>query len=77
MGNLIDSQAAIDMCMRVEAKTGYDAACLIAQLPSERPEIIRCKDCYHYPNKYADCPMIGWARNENDFCSKAERRTDE
>lgn len=46
-------------------------------LPSAQPEIIRCKDCYHYPSEYADCPMIGWARNENDFCSKAERRTDE
>ena len=44
---------------------------------SEQPEIIRCKDCWHYPSEYADCPMIGWARNENDFCSKAERRTDE
>ena len=44
---------------------------------SAQPEIIRCKDCWHYPSEYADCPMIGWARNENDFCSKAERRTDE
>lgn len=43
-------------------------------LLSAEPEIIRCKDCYHYPSKYADCPMIGWARNENDFCSKAERK---
>ena len=49
----------------------------IKQLPSAQPEIIRCKDCWHYPSEYADCPMIGWARNENDFCSKAERRTDE
>ena len=46
-------------------------------LPSARPKIIQCKDCYHYPSKYADCPMIGWARNENDFCSKAERKDDE
>lgn len=43
----------------------------------QQSEIIQCKDCYHYPNEYADCPMIGWARNENDFCSKAERKTDE
>lgn len=40
-------------------------------------EIIRCKDCYHYPGEYADCPMIGWGRNGEDFCSKAERRQDD
>ena len=50
---------------------------VLTKLPSAQPEIIRCKDCWHYPSEYADCPMIGWARNENDFCSKAERRTDE
>ena len=42
------------------------------RIPSAQPEIIRCKDCCHYPSEYADCPMIGWARNENDFCSRAE-----
>ena len=46
----------------------------IDELPSAEPEVIRCKDCCHYPSEYADCPMIGWARNENDFCSWAERR---
>lgn len=50
---------------------------MIENAPTIEPEIIRCKDCYHYPNKYADCPMIGWARNENDFCSKAERKNDD
>lgn len=34
----ISRQAAIDQCMRVEAYTGYDAACLIVQLPSAQPE---------------------------------------
>ena len=38
--------------------------------------IVRCKDCYHYPNEYSDCPMIGWFRCEDDYCSRAERRTD-
>ena len=47
---------------------------MIEDLPSAQPEIIRCKDCRHYPSEHADCPMIGWARNENDFCSKAERK---
>ena len=49
----------------------------ILALPSAEPEVIRCKDCCHYPSEYADCPMIGWARNENDFCSKAERKDDD
>lgn len=40
-------------------------------------ELTRCKDCYHYPGEYTDCPMIGWARNGEDFCSKAERKEGE
>lgn len=50
------------------------SAVIQAHYNSAQPEIIRCKDCCHYPSEYADCPMIGWARNENDFCSKAERK---
>ena len=46
-------------------------------VPSAQPEVIRCKDCWHYPGEYSDCPMIGWARNENDYCSKAEGRHNE
>ena len=64
---------------RLQGK-GMTEEVLIADLealPSAQPEVIRCKDCYHYPSEYADCPMIGWARNENDFCSKAERKNDE
>ena len=49
----------------------------IKELPSAQPEIIHCKDCCHYPGEHTDCPLIGWGRNENDFCSWAERRTDE
>lgn len=58
----------IDNALYLEMKSRWSA--------SVQSEIIRCKDCYHYPNEYADCPMIGWARNEDDFCSKAESRTD-
>lgn len=35
----ISRQAAIDTCMRKDVRTGYDGACLIAQLPSAQPEI--------------------------------------
>ena len=56
----------------------------IKHLPSAQPEIIRCKDCVrHGFNKYGqNTPtycfyhMIdGW--QNDDFCSYAERRTDE
>ena len=53
------------------------------QLPSEQPEIIRCKDCKHYkfsyfyafgrPEKYCDWFGFGDFDYE-DFCSKAKRR---
>ena len=74
----ISRQDAIDALSIYGDKLTLDnVAERIYGLPSIQPEIIRCKDCWHYPSEYADCPMIGWARNENDFCSKAERRTDE
>lgn len=98
-------QAAIDICMRKDVHTGYDAACLIVQLPSAQPEdyaygfadgykqgekdaqpeIIRCKDCKHkrrykFPPKYDEkdyCSINERVVTADDFCSRAERRTDE
>lgn len=49
----------------------------IKDLPSAQPEIIRCKDCKHLfdDNK---CPLrTWWTHTEEDFCSYAERKTDE
>lgn len=55
-------------------------------LPSAEPEIIRCKDC-KYGDTFrefedAEMPMkcLGWhygGTYPDDFCSRAERRTDE
>lgn len=49
-------------------------------LPSAQPEIIRCKDCKHYNPMYTYreyyCPKGIEGVFENDFCSRAERRTD-
>ena len=54
----------------------------IEKLPSVQPEIIRCKDCkyyllgsdgIHFCFKHDDDVL--W--QDNDFCSKSERRTDE
>lgn len=56
----------------------------LEQIPSAQSEIIHCKDCKHY--EFADnrafgfpvrrCEWTGFEDiDENDFCSKAERRT--
>ena len=57
------------------------------QLPSAQPEIIRCKDCEWFRKEYGwNCieytvcgisPMHHPIRKEDDYCSRAERRTDE
>jgi len=61
----------------------------LKKLPSAQPDIIRCKDCKHFTR---DIPCVeghyngcdAWTDNgneimvaEDDFCSYAERRTDE
>lgn len=38
-------------------------------------EIIRCKDCKHFND--GDCEELPKLVSEDDFCSFAERRTDE
>ena len=58
---------------------------VVKQLPSAQPDIVRCKDCKHY--QFADncafgfpvkrCEWTGFEDVEdNDFCSRAERRTE-
>ena len=52
-------------------------------LPSAQPEIIRCKDCRYYQDNNNGYPHMNckWDANEtpdaDDFCSGAERRTDD
>ena len=56
---------------------------VINNLPSEQPEIIHCKDCKHFGvdryKKLTWCSRInyGYGYQADDFCSRAERRTDE
>ena len=86
MDDLISRQAAADMLMeRASNLRGIvgdlggacsGAAKLIAQLPSAQPEIIRCKDCKHWDG-VDTCDVIDAPVLDNDFCSMAERRTDE
>ena len=59
----------------------------LEDLPSVQPEIIRCKDCkwYELPSHKITENCVRWMKNNgillpikpNDYCSYAERRTDE
>ena len=46
----------------------------INNLPSAQPEIIRCRDC-KYADEYCHCSCVTWWNSSNDFCSRAERKT--
>jgi len=48
----------------------------LRQLPPAQLEIIRCKDCNHWDG-VDTCDVIDAPVWDNDFCSMAERRSDE
>ena len=49
---------------------------VIEALPSAQPEIVRCKDCKW--KQGSECVRFAEVRPfPDDFCSRAERRTDE
>lgn len=53
-----------------------------AQKPVDAVPVIRCKDCEWYEseteNTVSWCPLTGRkGLREDDYCSRAERRTDE
>lgn len=88
MSDLISRQAAID-ALGEEPPVWYDGEDEIAErnqwrrdvnaikaVPSVQSEIIRCKDCRW---KYgAECVRFAEIRPfPDDFCSRAERRTDD
>ena len=65
---------------------GKDVFARIRKLPSAQPEIIRCKDCKWYGRadkrrfyRGTDClnHRIDTIVPDKDYCSRAERRTDE
>lgn len=52
-------------------------------------KVVRCKDCTHWKpgdswggnslddmQRIGGCPIVRFARRENDFCCEGERRTD-
>ena len=90
MSDLISRQDAINAVIEWYGCEPKDIGIfekIIEKLPSAQPEIIRCKDCKHFrkwrseesAKKFGQ--IYGCARNvfdcpkPEDFCSKAERRT--
>ncbi len=90
VGDMISRQKAIDALdsigsLDTDADRKY-AREVFEALPSAQPEIVRCKDCkYWREHKYAKetkryIPFCGFNAiytKADDFCSHAERRTDE
>jgi len=86
MSDMIYRQAAIEVLRNRWLKTrnyegiGEDIAeeceIYLKTLPSAQPEIIRCKDCKHWDG-VDTCDVIDAPVWDNDFCSMAERRSDE
>ena len=86
---LIDADALIawtdNYCVD-EKFTVAHFANMVRDMPTAQPEIIRCKDCEHWrERKYLKttkryvhfCRFNAIYTEADDYCSKAERRTDE
>lgn len=87
MSDLIDRQAAIDaLHMHLMYRMGTDSNKKrldewINSLPSAQPKIIWCKDCKKF-RRWIDtditfCDCTESEVKEGDFCSRAERRTND
>jgi hypothetical protein len=88
MNDLIERSAVIDLIDKYtqDMSTDYWTANYgipsgvfedeIMELPSAQPEVIRCKDCKHWDG-VDTCDVIDAPVWDNDFCSMAERRSDE
>lgn len=82
MDDLISRQAAIalakDICVPIQNGTVYKHRCIdpdaIKELPSEC-NVIYCSDCLFYFGHRCQATrgLDDW-RNQDDFCSRAERR---
>lgn len=90
MDDLISRQAAIDAIDKALSRTFIEPCgeMILKDLPSAQPEIIRCKDCKHWREgtafSYCDklhgmgvLDALDYMTAEDDYCSMAERRTDE
>lgn len=82
MNDLIDRQMLkATLLLGDDEEHDYCVPCkkvmqIIDDMPSAQPEIIRCKDCKHWDG-VDTCDVIDAPVWDNDFCSMAERRSDE
>ena len=82
MSDLIDRQAAIDLLKQMRKDgdmvpwEGKNVFARIRELPTIQPEIVRCNDCKHWDG-VDTCDVIDAPVWDNDFCSMAERRSNE
>jgi hypothetical protein len=88
--DLISRAAAIDAIVKWaeshhENPDGDDCIMIILDVPPAHPEIIHCRDCKHhwtfrpygdFPTETCELEQTFYDANV-DFCSLAERRTDE
>ncbi len=83
MSDLISRDAALEVINGIDS---YFAKYIDAIPAADVVEVVRCKDCKHY--QFADnrafgmpvkmCTWFGFEDVDNDdFCSRGERRTDE
>lgn len=85
MDDLISRQAAVDAIYENEFSNWCDkdeVSTILNDLPAAEPEIIRCRECKWYGTKF--CSLDRWTNEiiirkakDDDFCSHAERRSDE
>lgn len=85
--DLIDREAAVDAIYHhLPSVSRTRARTMLHEVPSVQPEIIRCKDCKWYGRadkrrfyRGTDClnHRINTIVPDKDYCSRAERRTDE
>ena len=91
LDDTISRQGVLRLLNAVPSEEFATKAMLISgvnALPSAQPEIIRCKDCKHWTNNIGDSKLkdnycndeahgFYYQCSEDDYCSFAERRTDE
>lgn len=84
MDDTISRAAALDAILKKPAWHNSDGSYYhssdikdaLEALPSAQPDIILCKDCKHWDG-VDTCDVIDAPVWDNDFCSMAERRSDE
>ena len=73
---VMDFVGSMEMCDQITADAYKDLICYLEDLPSEQPEVIRCKDCRHRDAETGFCEGRGWPMQlvpDDGFCDKGER----